>query len=70
MVIWYPCTEKEFVTIQEEFYSGGNSIVLLSRDHLGDEEEPMDLFVWGDSVTRVPMLRSTTTVNKQLYWRT
>jgi hypothetical protein len=70
MVVWYPCTHEEFLSTQEEIYKNGNAaLLLLSHDHLGDEEEPMDLFIWGYAANRSPVLRSAVTVNKELYWR-
>lgn len=69
MVVWHPVTSEEFLQLQSNHYKDGNSLFLISAEHLGDEEEPMDLFIWGDGVTRTPMLRSAVTVNKELYWR-
>jgi len=69
MVVWHPVTSEEFLQLQSNYYKDGNSMFLISAEHLGDEEEPMDLFIWGDGVTRTPMLRSAVTVNKELYWR-
>lgn len=71
MVVWYPCEQKEWLKLQDDYLvSGAHSFALLSHEHLGDEEEPMDLFIWGDFITKVPMLRSAMTINKELYWRT
>lgn len=69
MVIWHPCTYSEFVDLQEQHYKKGLAIRLVNYQHLGDEEEPMELFEWGDAVTHKLMLRSTITVNRELYWR-
>lgn len=70
MTVWYPCSLNEFIETEKKFYNDGNALVLLTKEHLGDEEEPMDLFVWGHSESRIPVLRSAITINKELFWRT
>lgn len=69
MIIWHPYTYQEFLDLQEQHYKNGNGLRLVNYQHLGDEKEPMELFEWGDSVTKALMLRSTLTVNRELYWR-
>lgn len=69
MVIWHSCTAKEFGELQEQYCSNDSGFRLINHQHLGDEEEPMDLFEWGNPETRIPVLRSALTVNKELYWR-
>jgi len=66
MIIWHSCTEKEFNDILN---SRIEPIRLLSHEHLGNDGEPMELFVWGDYATSVPVLRSALTVNKETFWR-
>lgn len=68
MTIWYPCTPKEFLEIQKQYYDNSSSFRLINYQHLGDEVEPMDFFEWGEP-NQNPVLRSALTVNKELYWR-
>ncbi|MNK14306.1 hypothetical protein D3C87_324100 [compost metagenome] len=70
MNTWHPCTYTEYLEVELRHSRAGKPLVLLSHQHLGNEDEPMDLFIWGDGVTRNPLLRSAVTVNNKLYWRT
>ena len=69
MIVWYPCTQTEFLDLEDKYVKNNMDFRLINHQHLGDEEEPMDLFEWGDSVTRIPVLRSAMTINKELFWR-
>lgn len=70
MIIWHPCSYSEYLEVELKHSRAGKPLVLLTHQHLGNEEEPMDLFIWGESKTRSPMLRSAVTINSKLYWRT
>ncbi len=63
VIIWHPCTE-------DDFYDHLNSRIhkLHSYEHLGNEKEPMELFVWKNAVTGEIVLRSALTVNKETFW--
>lgn len=69
MTIWHPITLDEWLTYVEQRNKEGKQLRLLSKEHLGDEEEPMELFIWGDSVSNIPVLRSAITSRNDLYWR-
>lgn len=70
MLPWYPCTTEDALQIQLAHFKNDNALVLLSYEHLGDEEEPLDLFIWGDFETKEPVLRSALAITKEQYWRT
>jgi hypothetical protein len=70
MTVWYPVDVDEWLKIVDLYVREGVPLRLLSHEHLGDEEEPMELFIYDDPRTETPVLRSATTINKELYWRT
>lgn len=69
MIIWKACTYKEFLEASESEFKSGRILHLINRQYLGDEKEPMDYFEWAWDDSKLPVLRSTLTVNKELYWR-